>query len=101
MKTGFADIFEKEPTQWGLRGDPLLWRELKSRLKRIEMPDTPGKLKQALETEFESCTGHSIKEREVFTIERFKSHGMSSGSISPTFWNDVAFPLLVSRHRTA
>ncbi len=101
MKSGFADMFEQEPTQWGLRGDPLLWRELKSRLKHVEMPDTPDELKKALETEFESCTGHSIKEREAFTIERFKNHGMSSGGISPIFWNEVAFPLLVSRHRMA
>ncbi|AFT73278.1 MAG: hypothetical protein CL601_01185 [Alteromonas sp.] len=66
MKSGFAEIFEHEPTQWGLRGDPLLWRELKSRLKHDEMPNTPDELMKALETEFKNCTGHSIKERSIY-----------------------------------
>ena len=99
MKSGVADIFEQELAQCGLRGDPLLWRELSCRLKHVEMPDTRDELKKLLEVEFESCTDRSVKDSEAFIVERFKNHGMSTGGISPMFCNEVAFPLLISRHR--
>ena len=93
-----ADIFEEEPIQWGLRGDPFLWRELKERFTEIELPDTPEQLLEFLEKEYEASTGHSISYKKTFAVERFRSHGMSSGGINPEFWIKKGFPLLVSRH---
>jgi len=93
-----AEIFESEPTQWGLRGDPFLWRELKERFKNIEMPETPGQLKKLIEKEYEKSTGYPITYEKHFYLERFRSHGMSSGGISPEFWVKRGIPLLVSRH---
>jgi hypothetical protein len=93
-----AIIFEEEPIQWGLRGDPFLWRELKERLKEIEMPKTPELLKKLIEKEYEEATGYPITHNENFGIERFRSHGMSSGGIAPEFWVTTAIPLLISRH---
>lgn len=40
MKTRVSEIFGEEPMQWGLRGDPLLWRELKERIKILRMSET-------------------------------------------------------------
>jgi hypothetical protein len=93
-----TDIFEEEPKQWGLRGDPFLWRELKARFQSTEMPETPVQLKALIEKEYEEATGHPITNDKHFGIERFKSHGMSSGGISPEFWVKSGIPLLVSRH---
>ncbi|QIZ76257.1 hypothetical protein [Ferrimonas lipolytica] len=93
-----SEIFENEPTQWGLRGDPFLWRELKETLTAVDMPATPSELQALIEAEYENATGHSISEQKLFFIERFCSHGMSSGGISPDFWVAKAIPLLVSRH---
>ena len=93
-----SEIFEDEPQQWGFRGDPYLWRELKERLDNVDMPDTPEQLKSIIEKEYEVATGHSIHHREHFTVKKFMHGGMSSGGISPEFWHDCGIPLLVKRH---
>jgi len=93
-----ADIFSPEPTQWGLRGDKYLWRELKTRFSGIEMPEEPELLKRLLEREYEVATKYPINHKEHFAVERFKHGGMSSGHISPRFWVENGIPLLVSRH---
>lgn len=93
-----SEIFDEEPVQWGFRGDPFLWRELKDRFKDIEMPEKPGQLKVLIEKEYEISTGHPVTYEKHFAVDRFKSHGMSSGGISPEFWVKQGIPLLVSRH---
>lgn len=93
-----AAIFEEEPIQWGLRGDPFLWRELKERFKEVEMPKTPELLKELIEREYEAATGYPITHTENFGVDRFHSHGMSSSVIAPEFWFKNGIPLLVSRH---
>lgn len=93
-----ATIFEEEPIQWGLRGDPFLWRELKERLKNIDMPETSELLQNLIEKEYEVATGYPITHKENFCIDRFRSHGMSSGGISPKFWIKSAIPLLLARY---
>ena len=97
-KMKIAIIFEEEPVQWGLRGDTYLWRELKERFKEIDMPETPALLKAIIEKEYEAATGYPITHNEHFGVERFRSHGMSSGGIAPEFWVKSGIPLLVSRH---
>ncbi len=78
-----SEIFEEEPIRWGLRGDPYLWRELKSRLREIDMPETPEQLKEVIEKEYEVATGYPISCEKNFVVERFKHGGMSSGGICP------------------
>lgn len=93
-----SEIFEKEPVQWGLRGDPFLWRELKEKMKGITMPSSVEALQALIEIEYEKSTGQSIHVMEIIGIERFKSRGMSSGCVSPEFWATKAIPLLLSRY---
>lgn len=93
-----SEIFEEEPIQWGLRGDPFLWRELKEAFRETDMPSTPQELQYLIEEEYEKSTGHPIDHQENFGIERFRSHGMSSGGVCPEFWVSSGTPLLVSRH---
>ncbi len=93
-----SEIFEEEPIQWGLRGDPFLWRELKERFKDTDMPETQEQLKDLIEKEYETSTGHPITHEKMFGVERFRSQGMSSGGISPEFWVSSGIPLLVSRY---
>ena len=93
-----SDIFEKEPIQWGFRGDPFLWRELKGRFKNIDMPKSPEQLKKLIEKEYKVATGYPITHEKNFGVERFRSQGMSSGRISWEFWATEGIPLLVSRH---
>ena len=91
-------IFEAEPIQWGFRGDPYLWRELKERLAEMDMPATPEKLKEIIEKAYEDATGFNISHNKTIIIERFKHGGMSSGGVSPKFWQEKGIPMLLGRH---
>jgi hypothetical protein len=93
-----SEIFEEEPIQWGLRGDPWLWRELRFKFESVPMPETSVALKELIEIEYELCTGHSISYKKNFGIKRFNHGGMSGGGINPDFWIKKGIPLLVSRH---
>ena len=95
-----SEIFEDEPIQWGLRGDPYLWREMKERFKEIEMPNSSEELKVLIENTYKDLTGHSVCYEKHFVVERFKHGGMSSGGISPEFWVSRGIPMLVRRHVT-
>jgi hypothetical protein len=61
------------------------------------MPKTREQLKALIEKEYELSTGHSITYEKHFWVERFRSHGMSSGGMSPEFWVNKGMPLLVIR----
>jgi len=93
-----SEIFEDEPRQWGLRGNPYLWREMKDRLKETEMPSTPEDLKKLLENTYQEATGHPISEEGEFFIERFEHGGISGGYINQEFWERNGIPMLVERH---
>lgn len=92
-----ASLFEKEPIQWGLRGDPHLWREMRLQFDRTPLPATADELAALIESAFGSLTGHSISESRPFFVERFSHGGMSSGYVSPEFWRDKAIPLFRAR----
>ena len=93
-----AEIFNEEPIQWGFRGDPELWREMAKKLSSVEMPKSSEELQQIIESTYMESTGHHISHTETIIIERFKTHGMSSGGVSPEFWAKHGIPMLVSRH---
>lgn len=95
--TGFATLFEPEPQQWGLRGDPLLWRAMREELNGAAFPKKVSELEFEMARIFELLTGHSIEEEDIFRVPAFESRGMSSGGISPRFWREEAIPLLTAR----
>ena len=94
-------IFQKEPSRWGLRGDPYLWKEMKDLLENRTYPDTEAEFLALLEQTYEQLTGSSIKDQlsmiSVF-IERYEHGGMSSGRVSPQFWIETGIPLLRARY---
>nr|WP_288453629.1 hypothetical protein [uncultured Pseudomonas sp.] len=100
--TTLSDLFQPEPIQWGLRGDPYLWQEMSEALAALPLPPSEAQLSETLETTFERLVGlpTSAQESSVF-IERHAHGGMSSGYISLVFWRETALPLLLARYRTA
>ena len=95
------DLFRDEPTQWGLRGDPFLWRELAEFIGGRALPASAAEFRTILENAYEGLTGYPITHEKSFKVERFKSHGMSSGSVHPKFWQERGFPLLMERFQAA
>lgn len=92
-----TSLFEKEPSTWGLRGDPFLWSEMRVHFDKTPLPASTRELARLIEEAFATLTGHSIHETDSFFIERFSHGGMSSGHISPKFWRDNVIPLLCER----
>ena len=96
-----SQLFENKPTQWGLRGDPCLWEEMKAKLDLIAMPSTPKELERILRSVFLELTGRSWDNRDPIFVARYDQGGMSSGMVCPEFWRDKAIPLVLSRYHAA
>ena len=96
-KATIADLFEPKPEQWGLRGDPYLWRETAQYFCDAPLPSSLIQLTAALEEAFLLLTNKSISFSGNFHIPRHSHGGMSSGHISTEFWRKRAIPLLLSR----
>ena len=93
-----VSLFDTKPIQWGLRGDPHLWQEMRTHFEPIPLPATASEVSVLVEAAFETLTGHSIVGDEHFFVERFSHGGMSSGYISPKFWRETVMPLLHARY---
>ena len=93
-----ASLFEKEPMHWGLRGDPYLWQEMHTSFEKTPLRDSAERLVELIESTFETFTGHSISERNMFFLERFSYGGMSSEHISPDFWREAVIPIMRARY---
>ena len=56
-----SEIFEKEPLQWGLRGDPYLWREMQLYFSSTPIPNTIAALNHQLEQAFFYCPASQFR----------------------------------------
>ena len=93
----FIELFCPEPEQWGLRGDPNLWREMAFRLATTPLPHAPDEVSDVLTSVFHEITGHSLSHADDFYCAQFDSGGMSGGMISVAFWRDSGIPMLLNR----
>lgn len=94
-----ALIFDPEPYQWGLRGDPFLWQLLKKRYQAVELPYSPETLREDILSVFRSLTDELPESGKDCYVEQFaKTHvGMSTGWLCGDFWIGTAIPLLIER----
>lgn len=99
MLKSVGELFDEEPQQWGLRGDPYLWRDLRSNLLGVRLPSSEPELHRLLENAFYEATGGSLAFCKDFYVEKFASGGMSSGQICGEFWRERGFPLVCDRWR--
>lgn len=99
--TKLSDLFEEEPDQWSLRGDPHLWREMKTRVDNFSYPDTDEQFSSLVERLYQQLVGVPLSQMEPVFVERYSHGGISSGYVSPKFWQERAIPLLVERYRAS
>jgi len=92
-------LFETGPHQWGLRGDPHLWRELQAALATRPKPQTAPELAALIAHELRRLTGVDVMTTtdNELRIERYPSAGMSGGFVSPPTWRDRIIPMLTER----
>jgi len=93
-----GDLFDPEPTFWGLRGDPYLWKEMRHHFRNSPVPATADNFEKIIHAAFEELTGKPITTESMFYVEEYAHGGMSSGHISTDSWKDSLIPELCSRY---
>lgn len=94
-----STIFNPQPLQWGLRGDPFLWEYLKEQYQDMPLPYSPKALQEDVLRIFSELTGALPAPGEDYFVEQFaQTHvGMSTGWLNGDFWLNTAIPLLTQR----
>lgn len=95
-KDGFASLFQPEPVQWGLRGDPYLWAELARAYESAPTSILTAQFASTLSERISELLGDPLS-RGVTFVERYAHSGMSSGQVGHDWWIDDAIPLLLGR----
>ena len=92
-------MFAVLPHQWGVRGDPYLWVELKAALATEPKPAATPELAASIARELRRLTGVDVMTTAETSVqvERYPSSGMSGGFVSPPWWRDRIIPMLVER----
>jgi len=92
-----ADLFEPAPGQWGLRGDPFLWAEMRHAFCHVPIPDNPDDLAPFVKSAFFTLTGSELSPSVEVRVDRFARGGMSSGMVSGEFWSETFIPMVQER----
>ena len=79
-----ADLFQEKPWQWGLRGDPYLWNEMRNHFEQSPLPATANELTTMIETAFETLTGQPVTAENHFYIDRTYAKRLRAGKIKPS-----------------
>jgi hypothetical protein len=88
-------LFEPEPGQWGLRGDPHLWRAMSERLAGTDLPDTPEEAGRLLHAVFTELAGVDLVADPAPSVYREEyAHG---GMVSLDTWRQELMPMLMQR----
>ena len=94
-----SDLFDPPPAQWGLRGDPFLWREMRQALCHVPVPSEDQATGRALRGCFVALTGEEPRRGTDLRVERFARGGMSSGMVCGEAWAERLLPTLEQRAR--
>jgi hypothetical protein len=94
-----SELFEPEPTRWGLRGDAWLWSALQERYAAPALPESLHDLIEVLDVALRAEIGIDLRteEQELIYVDRFAHGGMSSGCVSLPWWREIGIPMLTSR----
>lgn len=96
-----SDLFEPEPEQWGLRGDPWVWRAMCEHLTNAYLPPSIGEVERLLYAAFDRLVGVDLATDTTPWVfrEEFAHGGVSSGNVHLDTWRVTLIPLLVDRAR--
>jgi len=93
-----SKYFAPEPSQWGLRGDPHLWREMKLKTKNKNIPTTANDFEKMIYKLFKELTGEEPQKGRNIYVKHYEITGMSKGMICSDFWIEKGFSLLIQRY---
>lgn len=95
-----TDLFDPEPDQWGLRGDPWVWRALRDHLTGTYLPPTASEAETMLRTAFNRLVAVDLATEtspSVYRAAFTDGTGPSSGHVSLDTWREFLLPLLIDR----
>jgi len=96
-----GDLFERLPVQFGLRGDPYLWRVLRTEFAETPMPSSWFELRGIVFEAVERVIGQPLNEHadpeSVYVAEFDPGHGMSAGQVDMPWWANTGVPILLDR----
>jgi O-acetyl-ADP-ribose deacetylase (regulator of RNase III) len=103
-----GSLFERDPIQFGLRGDSYLWRELRARFADTPLPDSWFTVRTLITDAIEQVVGESPTSREdtpwhdstaaTYVPEFDPGHGMSAGAVHLPWWIHTGVPILLDRY---
>ncbi len=102
-------LFDRPPTQFGLRGDAYLWRELRAQFADTPQPDHWFTLRTLITDAIEQVLGEPLTGREsarwhddpsaTMYVPAFDpGHGMSAGAVHAPWWIHTGLPILLDRY---
>lgn len=94
-----GSLFDRDPSQWGLRGDPYVWRALRAHFATTPLPADRWEFERLIRAEADAIVGVPLRGREepVHLTEFDPGHGMSAGAVMPRWWNDTGIRILIDR----
>ena len=92
-----SDLFEEKPEQWGLRGDPYLWEDMKEEFASVPISVSAEAFSKMFYAAFEKLVKVPLSPGIFPYCLKYAHGGMASGKISGDFWIETALPLLVGR----
>ncbi len=101
MTGTLADAFDELPHQWGVRGDPHVWRAMRARLTDVPTPEDADAVRAAYVAAFNAVVGGDLDtETERYLHREELDHGgMSGGMVDLQWWRTTGVPLLVEQAR--
>ena len=92
-----SDVLSEKPKQWGLRGDPWFWEDLKTEFAFDDISITEEELIARITRLFEVKTGEALTEDAKCYVKEYDHGGMSHGHVSGEWIINSCIPLLLDR----
>ena len=95
-----GELLDSAPAPpWGFRGDPYLWRGLHAHFAHTPRPTSADDFETLLRDAAESIVGARLTSggEGIYVAAFDPGHGMSAGAVSPSWWSDTGFRILVDR----
>ncbi len=97
-----GSLFDRGVTQWGMRGDPYLWRALRAQFAETPLPPDWFTLRSLIVGAAEAIVGAPLRAGDAAVhVSAFDpGHGLSAGAVDVSWWARTGIPILIDRYAT-